>query len=41
MIPRRPSIHCLQTRFPRMSGDEPDYIDTLRIARKFSPCERG
>ena len=27
--------------FPRVSGDEPDYIDTLRIARKVFPAWVG
>ena len=27
--------------FSRVSGDEPDYVDTLCIARKFSPREWG
>ena len=27
--------------FSRVSGDEPDYVDTLCVARKFSPREWG
>ena len=28
-------------RFPRVSGDEPVYVDSLDIALPFSPRERG
>ena len=27
--------------FPRVSGDEPKFADTLRFAGMFSPRERG
>ena len=41
MIPPTPRRRSPNASFPRVSEDEPDYIDTLRIARKVFPAWVG
>ena len=41
MSPRRPRRTTGQTRFPRVSGDEPDTVALVATELVFSPRERG
>ena len=41
MSPATLSSSCLRRRFPRVSGDEPDYEVSLDNSDMFSPRERG
>ena len=41
MSPHTTQANRTTTRFPRVSGDEPDLGEVLRSVLEFSPRERG